>query len=334
MKFRSNNLLITGGAGFIGSNFISFLIRKYPDLNIYNFDKLTYAANLDFIRKFNNHEKYNFIEGDICNFELLKNTFKQNKIDGVINFAAETHVDNSIKSPDVFINTNILGTFNLLKIANLFWMKSPFSVNKDYSHSRFHQISTDEVYGSIDSGSFSENSNYSPNSPYSASKASADMLVQSFNKTYGLNTTISISSNNFGMNQNSEKFIPTIINNLIEDKPVPIYGDGHNVRDWLCVNDHCKAIDLIFNNSKTSEKYNIASGIEIRNIDLVDIIHKQLNDLKKVNKKIKYINDRFGHDKRYSMSIKKIKKDLDWTPSNNFEKKVKDYVNEYTRSKI
>ena len=211
MKFRSKNLLVTGGAGFIGSNFINYFFKKYNSTNIINLDLLTYAGNLDNLNNISNNPSYTFIHGDICDKKLVDDIFLKYKIDGVINFAAETHVDNSIKKPDIFIKTNINGVFNILQIAYKYWMNKPFKIDTGFELARFHQISTDEVYGSIESGSFTENSRYSPNSPYSASKASADMLVRSFNKTYGLNTTISICSNNFGPNQNAEKFIPKII---------------------------------------------------------------------------------------------------------------------------
>ena len=222
-KFRSKNLLVTGGAGFIGSNFIEYLLKKYKSVKVYNLDKLTYAGDLTNTRSFQNHKQYKFIKGDICDENLLQKLFKDYRIDGVINFAAESHVDNSIKNPDVFINTNINGVYYILQTAYKFWMKSPHFVKEGYEDARFHQISTDEVYGSIKKGSADENSKYFPNSPYSASKASADMLVRSYNKTYGLNTSISISSNNFGPNQNKEKFIPTILNCINLKKPIPIY---------------------------------------------------------------------------------------------------------------
>ena len=256
----------------------------------------------------------------------MKNIFLNYKIDSVINFAAESHVDNSISGPEIFIKTNINGTFNLLKVAYECWMISPFKTRPNFKNARFHQISTDEVYGSIDNGSFKESSPYQPNSPYSSSKASADMLVRSFYKTYGLNTTISISSNNYGTNQNKEKFIPKTINSIISGKPVEIYGNGKNIRDWIFVYDHCQAIELIFKNAKSGEKYNVGGGFEISNIDLVKLIHQKINSIVNKNLKIKFVNDRFGHDFRYSINNNKIYNNLGWKPLSKFENEISIYL--------
>ena len=310
MKFNSKNLLVTGGAGFIGSNFIDYFLNKYNDTNIINLDLLTYAGNLNNLRLIENNERYKFIQGDICDTELVKNIFLNHKIDGVINFAAETHVDNSIINPEIFIKTNVNGVFNLLNTAYKFWMHKPFHAKEKFNFARFHQISTDEVYGSIDEGSFLEGSSYKPNSPYSASKASADMLVRSFNKTYGLNTTISISSNNYGPNQNKEKFVPKVIDCLVNNNAIPVYGDGKNIRDWIYVEDHCIGIDKVFSNSITGQTYNIASKHELSNLEIIDIISKLLNKKSKIN----FIKDRYGHDRRYSINIDKIKNDFNWMP--------------------
>ena len=329
MKFLSKNILITGGAGFIGSNFIKFLIKKYPTLNIINLDNLTYAGNLSNLSFISKKHNYSFIKGDICNTKLVNEIFKKHQIDGVINFAAESHVDNSIINPDIFIKTNVYGTYSLLNAAYNFWMHSPHKYKDIYAHARFHQISTDEIYGSISEGSSDENNNYLPNSPYSASKASADLIVRSFNITYGLNTTISISGNNFGANQHHEKFIPKIILSLIKGDTIPIYGNGNNVRDWIFVDDHCEAIDLIFNNASSGEKYNVGAMNEISNNELVSLIHKQISPYLKCNMNIKYVNDRFGHDFRYSLSTEKIKRDLGWSPKNNFSHQINLLVNEY-----
>ena len=225
-EFRSKNLLVTGGSGFIGSNFIKYLFEKYRDLKIFNLDKLSYAGSEENTVSFIGKKNYKFIHGDICNYKLVDEIFKKYSIDGVINFAAESHVDNSIKSPDIFVKTNINGTFNLLKCSYLNWMLSPGVFKKEFENARFHQVSTDEVYGSINEGSFTESSPYNPNSPYSSSKASADMIVRSFHITYGLNTTISISSNNFGDNQNKEKLIPKIFDCYNNGKTFPLYGNG------------------------------------------------------------------------------------------------------------
>ena len=311
MNLNSKNLLVTGGAGFIGSNFIKYMLDNYDNIRIVNLDALTYAGNLDNLKSIENNDSHKFIHGDICDKDLVERIFLNNQIDGVINFAAETHVDNSIKSPDVFIKTNVNGVFNLLNIAYKFWMKKPFVVKSKYASARFHQISTDEIYGSIDKGSFCEDSRYAPNSPYSASKASADMIVRSFNKTYGMNTTISVCTNNFGINQNQEKFIPTVINSIINNKSIPVYGDGMNIRDWIFVDDHCNGIDLVFNNSKSGEIYNIAGENEFTNIQIINLIYDSINKIApnliqhKLN--IKFVNDRFGHDRRYSLDISKIK---------------------------
>ncbi len=316
MNFRVNNLLVTGGAGFIGSNFIEYILEKYKSVNIYNLDLLTYAGNLNNTRKFSDNSRYTFIKGDICNYSLLKQLFLKNKIDGVINFAAESHVDNSILNPEKFIQSNFNGVFNLLNVCFETWMNSPFNVRSEFSKARFHQVSTDEVYGSIEKGSFNEESNYNPNSPYSASKASADLLIRSFNKTYGLNTTISLCSNNFGPNQHKEKLIPKVIDMIKNNKTVELYGDGTNIRDWVYVKDHCIAIDKVFNFSKIGEKYNIGGGFEISNIDLV----KHIYSLSRAEEKISFTKDRFGHDFRYSLNSSKIKNDFDWkTELNLFE---------------
>ena len=320
MKFISKNLLVTGGAGFIGSNFINYFLNKYNDTKVINLDLLTYAGYLDNLKNIKNNSRYKFVHGDICDKKLVENILLENKIDGIINFAAETHVDNSIINPDIFVKTNINGVFNLLNCAYNYWMDKPFKVKKGFELARFHQISTDEVYGSIDKGSFTEENKYAPNSPYSASKASADMIVRSFNKTYGMNTTISISSNNFGPNQNKEKFIPKIIECLKNNKPVPVYGDGTNIRDWIYVNDHCKLIDIIYNKSTSGNTYNIGGENELTNLKLIDYICKILNDNIEYNydKKINFINDRNGHDKRYSLNIDKIKNDFNWKSNTHF----------------
>ena len=328
MKFRSKNLLVTGGAGFIGSNFINYLLKKYNEINIYNLDLLTYAGNLDNTSNFINNPKYLFINGDICDKTIVQNIFDKYKIDGVINFAAESHVDNSINNPEKFIRTNINGVFNLLSCAYTSWMNKPFEIKKEYRNSRFHQISTDEVYGSILKGSFNEESPYQPNSPYSASKASADMIVRSFNKTYGLNTSISICSNNFGKNQHKEKFIPTVIENLINNKPIPVYGNGENIRDWISVYDHCSAIDILFNKSDFGSTYNVGGNNELSNINLINIVFEILKKYKNINKNIEFVNDRFGHDFRYSLNIKKIKNDLNWFPGTNFKIQLENYIKE------
>tara|TARA_B100001093_G_C26810023_1_gene1007177 strand:+ start:765 stop:1769 length:1005 start_codon:yes stop_codon:yes gene_type:complete len=322
MKFKSQNLLVTGGAGFIGSHFIKYLLNKYNSVNVINLDLLTYAGDLNNTQEFMHNDNYKFIHGDICDNLLLKKVFEKYKIDGVINFAAESHVDNSIVDPSKFIKTNINGIYCLLNTALNFWMNSGFKYKKEFVNSRFHQISTDEVYGSILTGSFDENSHYKPNSPYSASKASADMIIRSFNKTYGLNTTISISSNNYGLNQNVEKLIPKVIKAICNNSAINLYGDGMNVRNWLHVDDHCSAIDLIYNLGKSPEIYNVSGKNELSNIALIKKIYFLYNKIDKKNKnklRINYIDDRLGHDRRYSLKSKKISNDLGWFEKNNFE---------------
>ena len=325
MKFKSKNLLVTGGAGFIGSNFIKYILDKYDDINIINLDKLTYAGNIKNTTNFLNDKRYKLIKGDICNKNLLIEIFKKYDIDGVINFAAESHVDNSILNPTKFIETNVNGVFNLLKTCYKYWMNSPNSVKKKYANARYHQISTDEVFGSIEKGSFSENCKYLPNSPYSSSKASADLLVRSFNKTYGLNVSTSICSNNYGLNQHLEKFIPKTINSILKNENIIVYGDGLNVRDWIHVLDHCSAIDIIFNKAKNGAIYNVASNFELTNLELVSI----LGELCKKVPKIQFVKDRAGHDRRYSLNITKIKKDFNWKTNYNFNDGINKIISEY-----
>lgn len=317
-KFRCKNLLVTGGCGFIGSNFIEYLLNKYDKLFILNLDLLTYAGDINNTKNFDSNKRYKFIKGNICDQVLLEKLFTIYKIDGVINFAAESHVDNSITNPDIFIKTNIQGVFCLLKICKKFWMNDNFITKPGYQNARFHQISTDEVYGSIDEGSFTEESNISPNSPYSASKASADLIVRSFDKTYGLNTVISRSSNNFGSNQNIEKFIPKVINSINNETNIYVYGDGKNIRDWMSVEDHSTAIEIIFNNAIKGSIYNIGANNEKTNLEIISIIGELMNKKIQAKRLIKFVKDRPGHDKRYSLNIDKIIKDFNWRINCNF----------------
>ena len=334
----SKTILITGGAGFIGSNFIPYFCTKYSKYNIINLDKLTYAGNLDNLKECENFSNYKFIQGDICDDKLIEKIFIENDIKGVIHFAAESHVDNSIKSPKSFVNTNIVGTFNLLQASFTHWMEGPNKTKKTYEDSRFHHISTDEVYGSLDkNGLFTEKTPYSPNSPYSASKASSDFLVRAYNHTFGLNTTTSNCSNNYGPKQHSEKLIPHIIEKALKLEPLPVYGTGENIRDWLYVLDHCKAIDLIFHKGKSGETYNIGGHNEKNNITIVKTIchlldnYKPRNDGKKYEDLITFVKDRAGHDFRYAIDSSKIKKELNWEPEETFDtgiiKTVKWYLN-------
>jgi dTDP-glucose 4,6-dehydratase len=334
-------VLVTGGAGFIGSNFVPYFLKKYPDYRLINLDLLTYAGNLENLKECEKNQNYKFIKGDICNRGLVEFIFKEYDVQGVVHFAAESHVDNSIKCPDVFIQTNINGTFTLIDVAYKYWMKSPFNYKEEYKDSRFHHISTDEVYGtlSLDSNElFTEKTPYAPNSPYSASKASSDMIVRSYHETYGLNTVITNCSNNYGPKQHSEKFIPTIIKNALEKKPIPVYGDGKNTRDWLYVLDHCKGIDTVFHNGKNGETYNIGGRNEKTNLEIVNIVTTILDKEKPVanfsyKDLVAFVEDRAGHDRRYAIDASKIENDLGWRADENFDsgivKTIKWYLRKY-----
>lgn len=313
-------MLITGGAGFIGSNFIHYILSKYNDYQVINLDKLTYAANLDNLKDIEDNKNYRFIHGDIADQEFIFKLFEDKKFDIVINFAAESHVDNSILNPQIFTITNILGTQVLLDAC------------RKYNIKRFHQISTDEVYGELPLDDknilFTEKTPLNPSSPYSASKASADMLVKSYYRTYSLPITISRCSNNYGPYQHLEKLIPLMISKAINNDNLPVYGNGLNVRDWLHVYDHCTAIDLIIHEGKIGEIYNIGGNNEKSNIDVVKIILKELG---KSEKLIKYVNDRPGHDLRYAIDSTKIKTTLNWNPVYSFEKGILDTIKWYTK---
>ena len=321
------NILITGGAGFIGSNFVPYFCEKYRnEYNIINLDKLTYAGNLDNLSECENMKNYKFIQGDICDRELVEKIFSNYNIDGVVHFAAESHVDNSISGPATFMQTNILGTFTLLDTARKFWTNAPHVLKEGFEKSRFHHISTDEVYGTLgETGYFVETTPYAPNSPYSASKASSDMIVRAYNHTYGLNTTISNCSNNYGPKQHKEKLIPKIISNALGGQPIPIYGDGKNIRDWLYVLDHCKAIDLIFHEGKTGETYNIGGRNERDNLQIVDTILTYMDkrvprkDGKSYKELITFVKDRAGHDRRYAIDATKLETQLGWKADENFD---------------
>ena len=333
-------VLVTGGAGFIGSNFVPYFLEKHPDYRLVNLDLLTYAGNLENLKECEKNQNYKFIKGDICNRELVEFIFKEYDVQGVIHFAAESHVDNSIKCPDVFIQTNINGTFTLIDVAYKYWMKSPFNYKEEYKDSRFHHISTDEVYGtlSLDSNElFTEKTPYAPNSPYSASKASSDMIVRSYHETYGLNTVITNCSNNYGPKQHSEKFIPTIIKNALEKKPIPVYGDGKNIRDWLYVLDHCKGIDTVFHNGKSGETYNIGGRNEKTNLEIVNIVTTILDQEKPVTNfsykdLVAFVEDRAGHDRRYAIDASKIEKELHWKADENFKSGIVKTIQWYLKS--
>ena len=322
----SKTILITGGAGFIGSIFVPYFCEKYPEYNIINLDKLTYAGNLDNLRECESMPNYKFVQGDICDADLIDKLFDENDIRGVIHFAAESHVDNSIKGPRAFINTNIVGTFNLLDAARRHWMDGPGVVKPGYEDARFHHISTDEVYGALGTtGMFREDTPYAPNSPYSASKASSDFLVRAYHHTFGMNVTTSNCSNNYGPKQHNEKLIPHIISKALALQPLPIYSKGENVRDWLYVLDHCKAIDLIFHNGKSGETYNIGGRNERNNITIVKTIcaildeKKPRNDGKKYEELITFVADRAGHDFRYAIDATKLETALGWRADETFD---------------
>lgn len=319
-------ILITGGAGFIGSNFVPYFCEKYPEYKIINLDKLTYAGNLENLRSCENMPNYSFVQGDICDADLIEKLFRENDVRGVIHFAAESHVDNSITGPRAFINTNIIGTFNLLDVARRHWMDAPGRVKPGYADARFHHISTDEVYGALGAtGEFREDTPYAPNSPYSASKASSDFLVRAYHHTYGMNTTTSNCSNNYGPKQHNEKLIPHIISCALAGKSLPIYGRGENVRDWLYVMDHCRAIDLIFHQGRAGETYNVGGHNERNNITIVKTICSILDELrprtdgKKYESQIEFVADRAGHDFRYAIDAGKLEQELGWRANETFD---------------
>ena len=332
------SILITGGAGFIGSNFVPYFIDKYPKYNIINLDLLTYAGNLANLKEVENNPRYKFIKGDICNRQLVEFIFREYDIRGVIHFAAESHVDNSIKNPSVFIETNVNGTFTLLDVAYKYWMDKPFKYKKGYEDCRFHHISTDEVYGTLnETDLFTEDTPYAPNSPYSASKASSDMIVRSYQETYGMDSVITNCSNNYGPKQHNEKLIPTIIRKALSNEPIPIYGDGKNIRDWLYVLDHCKGIDLVYHTGEASNVYNIGGRNERTNLQIVDKICSILD--KKVPKDISYkeliifVEDRAGHDRRYAIDATKLEDKLGWKADEDFDsgivKTIEWYLEKY-----
>ena len=335
------SILLTGTAGFIGSNFVPYFLEKYPEYNLVNLDLLTYAGNLENLKECESNPRYKFIKGDICNRELVEFIFREYDINGVIHFAAESHVDNSIKNPGVFIETNVNGTFTLLDVARAYWMNRPYEYKEHYNNCRFHHISTDEVYGTLnETDLFTEETPYAPNSPYSASQASSDMIVRSYQETYGLNTVITNCSNNYGPKQHDEKFIPTIIRKALTGKNIPIYGDGKNIRDWLYVLDHCKGIDIVYHTGKEGNVYNIGGRNERTNLQIVDAITSILDE--KVPKKISYkklitfVEDRAGHDRRYAIDATKLETELGWKADENFEsgivKTVEWYLNQYKAS--
>jgi len=319
------NILVTGGAGFIGANFVPYFIENNPEYHVVNLDLLTYAGNLENVAEVENHPRYTFVQGDICDSNFIKELFQKYQFHDVIHFAAESHVDNSISGPEAFIKTNVLGTFNLLDTARKLWMKGPNQYNSGFENTRFHHVSTDEVYGTLgETGLFEETTPYAPNSPYSASKAGSDMIVRSYFHTYGMNVITSNCSNNYGPKQHDEKLIPTIIRKAIAGEPIPIYGDGKNVRDWLYVLDHCKGIELAFKKGRSGETYNIGGRNERNNLQIVATICEILNtkvprSSGKYQDLITFVKDRPGHDLRYAIDATKIETELGWKADENFE---------------
>ncbi|PWJ39405.1 dTDP-glucose 4,6-dehydratase [Sediminitomix flava] len=335
------SILITGGAGFIGANFVPYFLNKYNEYFIINLDLLTYAGNLENLAEIEvNHPRYKFIKGDICNRELVEYIFEEYNVEGVIHFAAESHVDNSISGPEAFVKTNVNGTFTLLDVARKYWMNAPFTYKEEFSNCRFHHISTDEVYGTLgETGLFTEETPYAPNSPYSSSKASSDMLVRSYFHTYGMNVVTTNCSNNYGPKQHKEKLIPTIIRKALSEELIPIYGDGKNIRDWLYVLDHCKGIDLVYHEGRSGETYNIGGRNERDNLYIVNHICELLDQKqplesgKSYKELISFVKDRPGHDRRYAIDATKLESELGWKADENFEtgieKTVDWYLNQY-----
>jgi len=364
--FNNNNktILLTGCAGFIGSNFVPYFLGKYPEYNLVNIDLLTYAGNLDNLTECEANPRYKFIKGDICNRELVEFIFSEYDIRGVIHFAAESHVDNSIKNPGVFVQTNVNGTFTLVDVAYKHWMEKPFKYRDRYLNGiindeclmmnenedsskfkiqnsklpRFHHISTDEVYGTLTDDPkdlFTETTPYAPNSPYSASKASSDMIIRAYNETYGMNTVITNCSNNYGPKQHDEKLIPTIIRKALAGESIPIYGDGKNIRDWLYVLDHCKGIDLVYHEGISSNTYNIGGRNERTNLQIVnticnildneypiennEIIQNSKLNIQNYKDLIVFVEDRAGHDRRYAIDATKLENELDWKADEDFD---------------
>ena len=315
------NLLITGGAGFIGSNFVRYWIESYPKDKIIVLDALTYAGNLENLESVADNANYRFVKGDIRDFELVTRLLDENNVDTVVHFAAESHVDRSILGPQVFIGTNVQGTFILLESVRKCWEKS-------FDNKRFIHISTDEVYGSLDfdDPAFTQETQYKPNSPYSASKTASDHFVRAYYHTYGVPTLTTHCSNNYGPYQFPEKLIPLMIFKALRDEKLPVYGDGKNIRDWIHVLDHCKAIDTVINKGKIGEVYNIGGNTEKQNIEIVGMILEKLNKPKDL---IQFVKDRPGHDRRYAINISKIKRQLGWTPEYDFEKGLEDTIKWY-----
>lgn len=332
MNIPQRNIIITGGAGFIGSHVVRLFVNKYPNYHIINVDALTYAGNLENLKDVQDAPNYTFVRADICNFDKMVHIITENNVDAIIHLAAESHVDRSIKDPFTFAKTNVIGTLSLLQAAKHHWESCP----EKYDGKRFYHISTDEVYGALqfDETLFTEQTKYAPHSPYSASKASSDHFVRAFHDTYGMPTIVTNCSNNYGPFQFPEKLIPLFINNIRHRRPLPVYGKGENVRDWLYVEDHARAIDMIFHNGKIAETYNIGGFNEWKNIDLIKVIIKTTDRLlgRKEGESldlITFVTDRQGHDLRYAIDSRKLKNELGWQPSLQFEEGIERTVRWY-----
>ncbi len=338
---ETKSILVTGGAGFIGSIFIPYFIEENPEYKVINLDLLTYAGNLDNLKEVENHERYIFEKGNICDRPFVESLFEKYDVRGVVHFAAESHVDNSIEGPEVFIQTNVNGTFTLVDVARKYWMDAPFAYKKKYEGCRFHHVSTDEVYGTLgEIGLFTEETPYAPNSPYSASKAASDLIVRSYFHTYGMNVVTTNCSNNYGPKQHNEKLIPTIIRKCLAGENIPVYGDGKNIRDWLYVLDHGKGINLAYHNGRAGETYNIGGRNERDNLYIVETICKILDekspakDGKPYKELISFVKDRAGHDRRYAIDADKIEGELGWKADENFESGIVKTVEWYLGIKL
>ncbi|MDQ6963806.1 MAG: dTDP-glucose 4,6-dehydratase [Mariprofundales bacterium] len=339
-EFAPKNILVTGGAGFIGCNYVRYMLKSDSAVKIINLDALTYAGSLNNLQQLPDRSRHTFVQGDIGDRALIDTLMRQYNIDTIVHFAAESHVDNSISNPEIFIKTNIVGTFTLLEAARQYWLVDSGASSADRPHCRFHHISTDEVYGTLAAGErpFSETTPYAPNSPYSASKAGSDHMVRAYFHTYGLPVTTTNCSNNYGAYQHDEKFIPTVIRSCLQGKPIPIYGDGTNIRDWLYVRDHCSAIDAVVRRGELGEVYNIGGINEWTNIDICRLICQLMDEHRPEqsphSQLITFVEDRAGHDWRYAIDARKVADRLGWRPTETFESGIREtvswYLNSYT----